>query len=123
MRLRTALPLLLAGLFLAGCASQRCGSHHEYEKAQETPPLKAPSGLQVPTPDPSMQIPRVASAKSKSLRMRADGTCLETPPPFKPPAQPKGSQGQQPPGSHPRPRPQRPEVPTVPGTGPGTGPQ
>lgn len=116
-------PLLLAALFLAGCASQRCGSHQEYQNARETPPLKAPSGLQVPKVDSSMQIPNVASARGKSLRMRADGTCLETPPPFKPPAKPQGDQGQQSPGSHPRRKPQRPEVRTIPGTGPGTGPQ
>lgn len=90
MRAWLAVVLLGAAVALSGCASHVCGGRGGYENAPTAPPLKAPPGLQVPKPDSSTVIPDVPAPKGRSLRERADGTCLAIPPPFHPPAKPSG---------------------------------
>lgn len=82
--------LLTALLALSGCANNPCEPGEPYRQAQTVPSLKAPSGLQVPAPDPSMQIPDVAPGlpefdTAKNAKESADGDtrrCLAIPPPL-----------------------------------------
>jgi len=96
--MRRALALLgvLAVVALAGCASNPCEGSHAYQKASDRGPLKAVDGLSVPQPDPSMQIPEVASngpsfvSRHKNAQGREVTSCLATPPPL-PPSQNAGT--------------------------------
>lgn len=79
-----------APLLLAGCSTTPdCLEPRPYMNAQQFPPLDSPPGLDVPEPDPSMSIPRVASgpvgtydAPPESASENPFSRCLIAPPPM-----------------------------------------
>jgi hypothetical protein len=78
-------PLLLClacvSLFVAaGCRGVTGGSCHKpqaYAAAQNLPPLRAPSGLDVPDTSEAMKIPELSEPE---VPLDRDGPCLEAPP-------------------------------------------
>lgn len=77
-------------LLLGGCSTTNCLEPQPYMNAQQFPPLDSPPGLDVPEPDSSMAIPRVASGPIGAYDTAPPGTnpesdfarCLITPPPM-----------------------------------------
>lgn len=78
--------VLLALLLLLGaCSKPPCLHDQPYQRAQEFPPLRAPAGLNVPSPDPNMAIPEVDDGPVGGVRdpdapNRFGVSCLDTPP-------------------------------------------
>ena len=69
------LPLFLAAGLLAGCSNQpSCGEAHPYLTNAERPPLQAPAGVTVPTPDQAYVVPEVKPGAGQA------GGCIITPP-------------------------------------------
>ncbi len=81
--------LLLLGAALAGCGGIPCGNGHPYTGSTSRGPLKAPSGITVPAPDPAYVIP----GEGKSAPGDADkvGACIILPPNVLPPATTKAA--------------------------------
>lgn len=82
--------IALAAL-LGGCAGgPNCLKTQRYENAKAFPTLKDSAGLNVPKPDPDMQIPSVSSGPVARYSAAPQGTdadnprarCLTTPPPI-----------------------------------------
>jgi uncharacterized lipoprotein len=70
---------------LSGCGKrlQTCKQDNkDYVGAQETPPLKAPPGLEAPNTRNSLKIPPLNSPERVRGR---DEPCLDAPPPFSTP--------------------------------------
>lgn len=76
---------------LSACSSTPdCLEQQSYMDAKAFPPLRSPAGLDVPAPDPSMQVPDVASGPVGAYAQAPNGTdaedpaarCLVTPPPM-----------------------------------------
>ncbi|MGB7755403.1 MAG: hypothetical protein WBL23_05015 [Salinisphaera sp.] len=84
------LVIVLAAI-LGGCAgSPDCLKTQRYQNASVFPKLKSPAGLQIPKPDPDMQIPDVSNGPIAAYSTAPQGTeadnpqsrCLTTPPPL-----------------------------------------
>lgn len=79
---------LVALIVLAGCSSiSDCLEPQPYMQAKQMPPLASPPGLDVPPPDPDMQIPDVGSGPigdyEQPIKGRPDSVlahCLIAPP-------------------------------------------
>ncbi len=76
---------LVAAVGLAGCASNPCTGPQAYQKVSNGAPLKGVDGLTAPKPDPTFDIPRVASgprfvSKQKNAQGKDVSVCLATPP-------------------------------------------
>jgi len=76
---------------LSACSSTpSCLKSQPYTDAQQFPGLKSPPGLDVPAPDPDMQIPNVSDGPIAAYATAPAGTdpeiensrCLTTPPPI-----------------------------------------
>ena len=78
-RILTGIFALLA-MALAGCSSLGCGDPHPYMNSPSRPPLKAPAGLSIPTPDPAYAINGITPAPGKSSERDSAGVCLINPP-------------------------------------------
>lgn len=92
MRVLWMLPALL---LLVACAGQpACMTDQPYKHAEAFPPLRAPAGMNVPEPDPNLQVPEVEDgpvgafpAEEGESGEAALERCLATPPRL--PAEPK----------------------------------
>lgn len=78
-----ALPLV--ALLVFGCSGPACLQQQPYMRAQAFPPLRAAADLHVPKPNPTMQIPRVASGPVGAVKDAAADNkfgkrCLAMPP-------------------------------------------
>jgi len=51
--------MLVAAALLSACSKPSCLAEESYRTAKEFPPLEAPPGLTVPSPDPNIAIPEV----------------------------------------------------------------
>lgn len=70
-RLSTFL-MVSAAMLLASCSTGlTCGNSHPYANYNPVPPLKAPAGVTVPTPDPAYVVP---AASTKLVPAAAAGT-------------------------------------------------
>ncbi|MGH8398178.1 MAG: hypothetical protein ACRETA_08040 [Gammaproteobacteria bacterium] len=79
IRLFGILTALLA-MGVAGCTSLSCGDSHPYLDSSTRPPLKAPAGLSLPTPDPNYAIQGASPNVNKHVDRDASGVCLIKPP-------------------------------------------
>lgn len=85
---RLVLLCLVAPVILAACSTTYdCHGVQSYMYAEQFPPLKSPPGLDVPRPDPSMDIPDVQDGPIGSYENPPRGTkgddfayCLVSPP-------------------------------------------
>jgi uncharacterized lipoprotein len=71
---------------LGGCKAlfaSNCNKPQIYEQAQSLPPLRIPAGLDAPDTRTAMRIPDL---KEPEAPRGVKDSCLETPPPFTPPA-------------------------------------
>jgi len=89
--LRFAVVALLCAVALAACSTTPdCLEPQPYMDAKAFPPLESPPGLNVPAPDPELQIPDVASGPVghyDEVPANADAEdpaarCLVAPPPM-----------------------------------------
>lgn len=78
-RIFAGLALLLT-MIMTGCSSLGCGDPHPYINSPSRPALKAPEGLNVPTPDPAYTVGSVAPVTGKHPDRDAKGACLIYPP-------------------------------------------
>lgn len=83
--------VIVVAAILTGCAgSPDCLKTQHYESAKAFPKLKSPAGLQIPKPDPDMEIPSVSNGPVAAYSAPPQGTdadnsqarCLTTPPPL-----------------------------------------
>ncbi|MDY6941586.1 MAG: hypothetical protein SVU69_01075 [Pseudomonadota bacterium] len=82
-RLKLLIPSSI-GLLLVGCASTpECNNGDIYLDAREYPPMVIPENASFPAPDTTWDIPPARPvAEGADIRKRADGRCLDEPPPF-----------------------------------------
>ena len=89
MKKTVYLMLAVSALLLSACsATPNCLKPQPYMDAKTFPPLKSPAGLDVPAPDPNLQIPDVASGPVGTYDEAPTGIdpedpaarCLTTPP-------------------------------------------
>ena len=71
---------LLSGCHLFSKLTPDCHSIQEYERAQESPPLKVPSGLDSPNTQGALVIPPVGAVPP---RPGPKDACLDAPPRYK----------------------------------------
>ena len=88
MTLQSMMISCLSGalLLLAGCSSVSCGDNHPYQDARPRPPLAAPAGVTVPTPDPAYIVPGDSGAGGSRTDIDAAGRCTNAPPELVPAA-------------------------------------
>ena len=72
--------LALSVAALTGCSSLGCGDPHPYMNNPSLPPLKAPEGLSIPSPDPAYAVSGTAPNAGKSTERNTAGVCLINPP-------------------------------------------
>jgi len=78
--------LSAAILVLAGCSSVSCGDSHPYQGARALRPLKAPSDVTVPPPDPAYLVPGDDTVGRQRTDLDAAGSCTNAPPELVPAA-------------------------------------
>ena len=96
MRIASLVVALLAAGLIAGCKSKAVScnqSNKDYAGAKEMPPLKAPTGLEVPDTRNSLKLPPLTTPERVRGR---DEPCLDYPPPF---SNPKGPDAPKPPAT------------------------
>ena len=71
---------LLSGCHVFSKLNPDCHSIQEYQRAQETPPLKVPAGLDSPNTQGALVIPPVGAVPP---RPGPNEACLDTPPRYK----------------------------------------
>lgn len=71
-------------------ATVDCTKPQEYQRAVQVPPLKVPSGLDVPNTQGALSIPQLDLAPPPPGRGEP---CLDKPPKYKPAPPPKGLAG------------------------------
>lgn len=92
MKLTMLLALSAAASALAACSTVNCGNPHPYTGARARPPLQAPPGLTVPSPDPAYALAATAPpAPGQRTDINAAGTCLIAPPQVVTPPKPASS--------------------------------
>lgn len=94
---KVVLLLALAGMTLAGCASnQYCLNHQKYESAKSIPPLHGTGNLQIPVSAGALQVPAVNAKhvpfgqKVQKSQGKTTVVCLDQPPAM--PEQIRGNQ-------------------------------